>query len=610
MEQTTPGKVAINTGVQSLSNEQVLAVYHAVQTGDSSGLSQDFKDALEARAEVILDNNDIVGFAGTGNEIYANTYYEELNNLSKTKEYRDAVIAAGKQVDAVARKEQANIDWNRENYAKAVAEYNENAEIVKKNLGLDLDFEAGTHYSETATEQIDEYNTLLKKYNKEDGTGSTLDAETLAALSRMKEIADELELHSTVGNDTLLQQTGVRDENSVNSYFGSGTGGTADDQQGIGESNIGTGIGAGGSGKGNGNGVGDGDGNGGQVATSVKGGYNSNGTPIATTPVSQTDNSNDADAIASYLSKINDDVPINHIFHNSFYQNDPVAHWSFSIDFIPSVQLQNNNINLYECGQRLTKAVIAASVPDRNVKSTVSHYKGMSIELPARAKTAGTLQMRFAETETFPISTILNQLYQFARSDTYFERIDNVISTLQNEEQIARYTQLLRAYRQAIPDGGHLYNILVKIYKMKDVQAFSEDNEVQPLFVYFFVGCDLQTVNQIDFNYDDDKPIDVSCVWMYQYFEELTFDEYRQRYGAGAQPVSTDYSAGAQPVSTDVESNGTVDAMLESMEGNPNAHKEAVEYSWNEDIKRDNLSMMANENWEQLVELDAMEDLE
>ena len=415
----------------------------------------------------------------------------------------------------------------------------------------------------------------------------------------MKEIADELEVHSTVGNDTLLQQTGARDENSVDTYFGSGTGGTANDQQGIGESNIGTGIGAGGSGKGTGNGVGDGDGNGGQIATSVKGGYNSNGTPIATTPVSQTDNSNDAAAIASYLSMINDDVPINHIFHNSFYQNDPVAHWSFTIDFIPSVQLQNNNINLYECGQRLTKAVIAANVPDRNVKSTVSHYKGMSIELPARAKTAGTLQMRFAETETFPISTILNQLYQFARSDTYFERIDNVISTLQNEEQIARYTQLLRAYRQAIPDGGHLYNILVKMYKMKDVQAFSEDNEVQPSFVYFFVGCDLQTVNQIDFNYDDDKPIDVSCVWVYQYFEELTFDEYKQRYGADAQPVSTDYVP-----------NGNVEAGALDMEGNPRAHQEAVEYMYRQDINRSDLEMFANDNWEQLAELEAMEDLE
>lgn len=402
---------------------------------------------------------------------------------------------------------------------------------------------------------------------------------------------DARDADSRGDNRTLDVETGYanRDnsgsihDDSVSTNAGQGNNGPADGEgEGLAGDRTSTGMG---------------NGNGSRTATSVKGVYNSDGAQIATTPVSQTNNSNDAAAIASYLSMINDDVPINHVFHNSFYQNDPVAHWSFTIDFIPSVQLQNNNIDLYECGQTLTKAVIAANVPDRNVKSTVSHYKGMTIELPARAKTAGTLQMKFAETETFPISTILNQLYQFARSDTYFERIDNVISTLQNEEQIARYTQLLRAYRQAIPDGGHLYNILVKMYRMKDVQAFSEDTEVQPSFVYFFVGCDLQTVNQIDFDYDNDKPIDVSCVWLYQYFEELTFDEYKQRYGAGAQPVSTDYMP-----------NGKVDAMLESMEGNPNAHKEAVEYSWNEDIKRDNLSMMADPHWEERMQLAALDE--
>jgi len=393
------------------------------------------------------------------------------------------------------------------------------------------------------------------------------------------------------GNSNQKNPSGVHDD-TVESSVANGQGGHGDED---GEGHAGQGDGQG-MGNGTGNGVHGGDG---AIATSVGGGFNSNGAPIQTAPITQTDNSKDAEAIASYLSKINDDVPINHIFHNSFYQNDPVAHWSFSIDFIPSVKLQNSNINLYANGQTLTKAVIAASVPDRNVKSTVSHYKGMTIELPARAKTAGTLAMRFAENEEFEVSTILNQLYQFARSDTYFERIDNILENLSSEEEIVKYTQLLRAYRQAIPDSGHLYNILVKMYKMKDAQAFSEDNESVPSFVYFFVGCDLQTVDKIDFDYDNDKPIDVSCVWLYQYFEELTYDEYKQRYGAGAQPVSTDYNP-----------NGKVDAMLESMEGNPNAHKEAVEYSWNEDIKRDNLSMMADEHWEERMELAAMEDLE
>lgn len=581
-------QAAIDTSISTLSDVQVLALYHYCVRNNV-----DRSDALEVRVNTILDSDKVVGYDDKGKELHAVSYLDELDAAYNTKQYNELLNATQKTIYEIASKEQDNINWYRDNYAAAIAEYNENAEIIKKNLGVDLNFEAGTAYTSAWSDKVSEYNELFKKYNTADGKGSTLDAESLSAISRMKEITDELEAHSFIGNDKLLQQTGVRDENSVSAYYGSGTGGTANDQQGIGQSDMGTGIGAGGSGNGTGSGVGDGDGDGGTVEAK-KGGYNSTGAPIETEEVKQTDNSKDVSAIESYLTMINDDAPINHIFHNSFYQNDPVAHWSFSIDFIPAVRLANSNVDLHECGQRLTKAVISASIPDRNVKSTVSHYKGMSIELPARAKTAGTLSMRFAETNTFPISSILNQLYQFARSDTYFESVDNVLETLETEEQIAKYKQILRAYRRSIPDSSHLYNILVKMYKMQDVRAFGEDEDIRPTFVYYFVGCDLQTVNQIDFNYDDDKPIDVSCVWLYQYFEELSFDEYKQRYGAGAQPVSTNVH------------NGQVDSMLESMEGNPNAHKEAVEYSWNEDIKRDNLSMMANDNWEQIAELDAI----
>ena len=583
-------QAAIDASISTLSDVQVLTLYNYCVRNDV-----DRSDALEARVNTILDSDRVVGYDDKGKELHAVSYLDELDAAYNTKEYNELLNAIQKTINEVASKEQDNINWYRDNYAAAIAEYNENAEIIKKNLGVDLNFEAGTTYTSAWSDDVTEYNELFKKYNTADGKGSTLDAESLSAISRMKEITDELEAHSFIGNDKLLQQTGARDENSVSAYYGSGTGGTANDQQGIGQSDIGTGIGSGGSGNGTGSGVGDGDGDGGTVEAK-KGGYNSNGTPIETEAVKQTDNSKDVNAIESYLTMINDDAPINHIFHNSFYQNDPVAHWSFSIDFIPAVRLVNSNVDLYECGQRLTKAVIAASIPDRNVKSTVSHYKGMSIELPARAKTAGTLSMRFAETNTFPISSILNQLYQFARSDTYFESIDNVLATLETEEQIAKYEQILRAYRQSIPDGSHLYNILVKMYKMKDVRAFGEDEDIRPTFVYYFVGCDLQTVNQINFNYDDDKPIDVSCVWLYQYYEELSFDEYKQRYGAGAQPVSTDYVP-----------NGQVDSMLESIEGNPRAHQEAVEYMYRQDINRSDLEMFANDNWEQMAELDAIE---
>lgn len=371
------------------------------------------------------------------------------------------------------------------------------------------------------------------------------------------------------GNADRDNSGSIHDDNA-SANAGRGNRGFAD---GDGEGHAGAGTGTG-MGDGNGSGAGSG-----ESVTVKHGGFNSNGTPATSTAISQTNNSKDAEAIASYLSMINDDVPINHIFHNSFYQNDPVAHWSFSIDFIPAVQLQNNNLNLYESGQILTKAVIAASVPDRNVKSTVSHYKGMTIELAARAKTAGTLPMIFAENNEFQVSTVLNDLYQFARSDTYFERIDNFIENLTTEEQVEKYTQLLRAYRQAIPDGAHLYNILVKMYKMKDVQAFSEDILEVPTFVYYFVGCDLQTVKSIDFNYDNDKPVDIQCDWLYQYYEEMTFDEYNKRYGSEA----------------NYEPNGNVEAELESIDENPAAHQEYVEEQWRNSINQSDLDMIRNE---------------
>src|SRR5574344_186508 len=264
-------QAAIDASISTLSDVQVLTLYNYCVRNDV-----DRSDALEARVNTILDSDRVVGYDDKGKELNAVSYLDELDAAYNTKEYNELLNATQKTINEVASKEQDNINWYRDNYAAAIAEYNENAEIIKKNLGVDLNFEAGTSYTSAWSDKISEYNELFKKYNTADGKGSTLDAESLSAISRMKEITDELEAHSFIGNDKLLQQTGAIDENSVSAYYGSGTGGTANDQQGIGQSDIGTGIGAGGSGNGTGSGVGDDDGDGGTVEAK-KGGYNSNG---------------------------------------------------------------------------------------------------------------------------------------------------------------------------------------------------------------------------------------------------------------------------------------------------------------------------------------------
>lgn len=114
---------------------------------------------------------------------------------------------------------------------------------------------------------------------------------------------------------------------------------------------------------------------------------------------------------------------------------------------------------------------------------------------------------------------------------------------------------------------------------MKDVQAFSEDILEVPTFVYYFVGCDLQTVKSVDFNYDNDKPVDIQCDWLYQYYEEMTFDEYNKRYGSEA----------------NYEPNGNVEAELESIDENPAAHQEYVEEQWRNSINQSDLDMIRNE---------------
>lgn len=238
---------------------------------------------------------------------------------------------------------------------------------------------------------------------------------------------------------------------------------------------------------------------------------------------------------------MNGEAPINHIFHNDFYNNQPISHWAFSVDFIPATYLtMYTQKDMFEIGKILTKSVLSVDVPERILQTTVSHYKGMTIELPSRAKTAGSLTMTFAETASFPVSIILNNLFQYARSDNYFENTDLIEAELrkniQNEEQFDTQRQILKSYRIALPKGGHLFNILVKVYRMQDTRMLDDLSRMEyPTFVYYYSGCDLKSVKQIEFDYNNDKPIDISCEWIYQYYEELTYKEYSQRYGSATE---------------------------------------------------------------------------
>lgn len=252
----------------------------------------------------------------------------------------------------------------------------------------------------------------------------------------------------------------------------------------------------------------------------------------------------DDPAISKYIEDLNDDVAINHIFSNTFYRIPAVPHWAYSVDFIPTTELLSSikNIDVYTLSKFLTKSVISLTLPAREMTSTVSNYKGLSVELPARAKTSGELSFTFAETESFIISEILEQLLKYARNDMFYE-FDSTIVThylantqnadiKQYADNIDMINSAIAAYRKFIDNYAHEFNILVKLYRAADAKALGDTKKNEyPTFVYFFKGCDVASVKQFKFDYNSDKPIDIGASFMYQYFEEMTYEEYLLRYG-------------------------------------------------------------------------------
>ncbi|NLD20720.1 MAG: hypothetical protein GX663_10880 [Clostridiales bacterium] len=252
----------------------------------------------------------------------------------------------------------------------------------------------------------------------------------------------------------------------------------------------------------------------------------------------------DDTAISKYIEDLNDDAAINHIFSNTFYRIPAVPHWAYSVDFIPTTELLNSlkTIDVYTLSKFLTKSVISLTLPAREMTSTVSNYKGLSVELPARAKTSGELSFTFAETESFIISEILEQLLKYARNDMFYEFdstiITHYLANTQNTDikqyadNIDMMNSAIAAYRKFIENYAHEFNILVKLYRAADAKALGDTKKNEyPTFVYFFKGCDVASVKQFKLDYNSDKPIDIGASFMYQYFEEMTYEEYLLRYG-------------------------------------------------------------------------------
>lgn len=577
---------AIEAGVQSLSDAQLLTLYHQIQNADGANYNADLVTAVEQRANRVLDDDAQLATLDDGTTINATDFlYGNLaeESTKNADEYNATIANALNTIANNSKQAQEDLTWYRENYAKAQSEFQEAAEQFAKATGTEeVSFEQATTFSEKGADWEKELNkTLKEKYgtvNAQTGEveidASKLSDEERNALATMKDIADEVEIRSTIGNEQIIQNAGMKqyDDKSVNSYRGSGTGGEVDELEGIGESDSGSGTGKGGNGKGNGSGYGEGDGDGLEEQLSKAKASKSGDADVESVFSQNPINDNTADDIAAYMTAIASEPQINHIFSNTHYSVNAVPEWSFSVDFIPCTKTVTSFVNLTEL-KLLTKAIQTITANEKSVNIQKLNYLGLSHPFFTKiSQTHGDLNVTFAENEEYQVTRLLVKLLKygsFVPSFPTYEIVD-VVDTNEMRKAILNDTDLLMTHAPSddespayklnaavlnkdtageITDGEfnklsktnkYLFDIVLKMYRPCDAHAFGDNKKNHPQYIYHYHKCWIKNLGSIELNYNDDTPIDREVVFSYQYLTTSTYNEYLAKHLSQPKEASQD----------------------------------------------------------------------
>ena len=563
---------AIEAGVQSLSDVQLLTLHHQIQNADGGNYNANLVTAVEQRANRILDADAQLATLEDGTSINSTDFfYGNLAEESSTNadEYNVVINNALNTVANNSKQAQEDLNWYRENYAEEQNKFQEAAATFAKETGTtEISFEQAAGQSEDIPAVAERLQEDLKDKYGQDDSGeldtSNISDEAIKAAKTMVAITDEMAIHSTVGSDNVIQNAGMKkyDDKTVTSYRGSGTGGEVDNLEGIGESDSGSGIGKGGNGTGNGSGSGEGDGDGLEEQLSKAKSSKSGDVDVDSVFSKNPINDNTADDIAAYMTAMASEPQINHIFSNTHYGVNAVPEWSFSVDFIPCTKTVTSFVNLTEL-KLLTKAIQTITANEKSVNIQQLNYLGLSHPFFTKMKqTHGDLNVTFAENEEYQVTRLLVKLLKygsFVPSFPTYEIVD-VVDTNEMRKAILNDTELIMTHAPSddespayklnaavlnkdtageIPDGEfnklsktnkYLFDIVLKLYRPCDAHAFGDNKRNHPQYIYHYHKCWIKNFGSIELNYNDDTLIDRDVVFSYQYLTTSTYDEYLAKY--------------------------------------------------------------------------------
>lgn len=463
----------------------------------------------------------------------------------EAKKQKDGTYQAKLHID-VGDQKRSTVISNESAVAIAKAAGTQEIETTDGRMIVPLNSDAVAEIAEREF-NLDLKSVNIDKKSHKDGAVNVEVDKSYTVNALAEATVTDWETYSSAGRKEGKVVTGPNAKKTVKpNNTGKGGTGTAADK---GASTTGEGEGAnsttGGSGLGDGtgNGYGTGDGSGDNVESS------SNNTVSQSTQRIEAGTAlDDAAAAASYAYNQHNGA-INHIFHNSHYQDDPVPAWSFSVDFVPLCMSDKRFTNLYtfEDSKTLTKAVLNITANEKTINTQTINYLGLQHPFFTKlSQSHGDLKITFAEDEMFSISTILknvlkyasylpnfpiNKVYELKKGDWEDEIIAHAASDDISPKYRLNATNLTITDQNTaalVHDFKFVFDILLKIYKAENAHIFA-DEAAPPGFVYHFHKCWLKNIAGIELNYDDDKPIDRPAIFSYQYMSGVPYYEWISR---------------------------------------------------------------------------------
>ena len=463
----------------------------------------------------------------------------------EAKKQKDGTYQAKLHID-VGDQKRSTVISNESAVAIAKAAGTQEIETTDGRMIVPLNSDAVAEIAEREF-NLDLKSVNIDKKSHKDGAVNVEGDKSYTVNALAEATVTDWETYSSAGRKEGKVVTGPNAKKTVKpNNTGKGGTGTAADK---GASTTGEGEGAnsttGGSGLGDvtGNGYDTGDGSGDNVESS------SNNTVSQSTQRIEAGTAlDDAAAAASYAYNQHNGA-INHIFHNSHYQDDPVPAWSFSVDFVPLCMSDKRFTNLYtfEDSKTLTKAVLNITANEKTINTQSINYLGLQHPFFTKlSQSHGDLKITFAEDEMFSISAILknvlkyasylpsfptNKVYELKKGDWEDEIIAHAASDSISPKYRLNATNLKITDQNTaalVHDFKFVFDILLKIYKAENAHIFA-DEAAPPGFVYHFHKCWLKNIAGIELNYDDDKPIDRPVVFSYQYMSGVPYYEWISR---------------------------------------------------------------------------------